>query len=57
MSNDIIFQHVSHSASAAVPVVFYKPDTMIGSLGMSGFCDVGTRGFINVANHVYSNNM
>ena len=57
MSNDVVFQRVSHSVSAAVPGVFYKPDMMIGSLGLSVFCDVGMHVFINVDNQVYSNNV
>lgn len=57
MSNGIIFQRVSQSVSAAVPEVFYKPDMMTGSLGLSGSCDVGMHIFINVDKQVYSNRM
>lgn len=57
MSNDNVLQCVSCSVSAAVPGEFYKPDKMIGSLGLSGFCDAGMHVFINVDNQVYSNNM
>lgn len=57
VSNDIIFQRVSHSVSAAVPGVFYKPDMMIGSLSLSGFRGVEMHVFINIDNQVYSNNM